>query len=396
MRRYTLFAALVAMAGMPLRVPAQSLSLGLIGGGSLTDAVQTETLYNIRTWSPSEDWIAGATFELHFRSSFSVEVDGMYREPHATEAFVEPNGTLNSVSPARVVTWEFPVLAKYRFGAGKLKPFLEAGPSFRATGNLNFQPSHHGVTAGFGVETNWRGWEISPALRYTRWAPDAFQFMPASQLNQVELLVGVSRTPESHWSPLGQRISVGAIGGWGLTNDVTSSSNNLVELASGPGGTYTEVNGTSTVTGLKSFIIGAALEVHLPRHLSVELDALYKPLRGRFETVLDNGTMYGPETGTEAATWQFPVLAKYRLRLGRLNPFVEAGPSFRLPEESLSTYGIAAGAGVEMHWHALHIAPALRFTHWAAGNSFQSAGFTQNEAAILLGVSLGGPPLGTR
>jgi len=84
MRRYTLFAALAAMAGMPLRVPAQSLSLGLIGGGSLTDAVQTETLYNIRTWSPSEDWIAGATFELHFRSRFSVEVDGMYRELHAT------------------------------------------------------------------------------------------------------------------------------------------------------------------------------------------------------------------------------------------------------------------------------------------------------------------------
>jgi hypothetical protein len=68
-----------------------------MGGGSLTDAAQTETADNIRTWSQSKDSVSGAMFELRFRSRFSVEVDAMYRELHATIASVEPNRLLYGV-----------------------------------------------------------------------------------------------------------------------------------------------------------------------------------------------------------------------------------------------------------------------------------------------------------
>lgn len=52
-------------------------------------------------------------------------------------------------------------------------PFLEAGPSFRAAGNLNgYNPSHFGVTAGGGAEIRKGAVLLSTALRYTRWAKD--------------------------------------------------------------------------------------------------------------------------------------------------------------------------------------------------------------------------------
>ncbi|MGO9257055.1 MAG: hypothetical protein ACLQU1_12235 [Bryobacteraceae bacterium] len=387
---------LTAIAGMPLGLPGQDLSIGGIGGGSLTDAAQTETAYNIRTWSQSKDWIAGAMFELRFGSGFSVEVDAMYRELHATIASVEPNGSLYGVSPFPVVAFEFPVLAKYRFGAGRLKPLVEAGPSFRATGNLNFFPSHYGVSAGFGVETQWRGLKIAPVVRYTRWAQDMLPFRPVSQLNQVELLVGVSRAAESHWSPLGRRMSLGVIAGWELANDISPYTGTTTVTIPGSGNTFTQANATEYVTGVKSPMAGPVMEIHLPRHLSVELDGFYRPLREHYKTVLDNGTVYSSVTYTEAATWQFPVLAKYRFRLGKVNPSAEAGPSFRLPVVSLPADGVTGGAGVEMHWHALHIAPAFRFTRWGARNSLASSEFARSEATILVGFAFGGPALAAR
>lgn len=119
----------------------------------------------------SADKVALGLVELHLPLHWSVEVDGLYRTLHFTTAGVEPNGTLNSVSPSPIVTWEFPVLVKYRFQFPKVKPFVEAGPSFRTAGNLNgTEPSHRGVTGGFGVEMHSHGLAIAPVLRYTHWA----------------------------------------------------------------------------------------------------------------------------------------------------------------------------------------------------------------------------------
>ena len=127
MDKRTLFAItaiVTGSVGMSPRSFAQTLSVGVIGGGSLTGAVQDVTTrypnspFGSRVWSQSKDWMAGAMLELRFCSPFSVEVDGMYRELHMTWASVMPDGTLNSVSPSPVITWEFPVLAKYRVNWG--------------------------------------------------------------------------------------------------------------------------------------------------------------------------------------------------------------------------------------------------------------------------------------
>lgn len=330
--------------------------------------------------------MAGATLELRIRPAFSLEVDGIYRELHHTWAGVESDGTLNSISPAPVVTWEFPVLAKYHFGAGKARPFVEAGPSFRTTGNLNFTPSHFGATAGFGVETRWRGLNIAPLLRYTRWAPDLHTFgQPAGlQLNQLELLVALSHQAESAWEPSGQHLSLGAVVGWGLNADAGSSTYSYYFP-------YLGTKITQRSTGLTSSIAGPSAEIHLRRRISVEVDALHKSIRSRIETSYDNGLPPRSAISTAAATWQFPVLAKYRLQCARVNPFAEAGPSFRLPQGNLSTHGITAGAGVEIGLGALKIAPAFRFTHWGADTGLGSSGVARNEASVLAGFSFGGP-----
>ncbi len=99
-----------------------------------------------------------------------------------------------------VLTWDFPVLAKYHVAKLGRAPFIEAGPSFRAAGNLNgYDPSHFGVTAGAGAETRERGVLLSTALRYTRWekdAPSIYGFSSQgdysrTNANAVELIFGV-------------------------------------------------------------------------------------------------------------------------------------------------------------------------------------------------------------
>src|SRR5262249_8421161 len=124
---------------------------------------------------------------------------------------------------------------------------------------------------------------------------------------------------------------------------------------------------------------------------SAEIDALHKPLRDQVTSVLSNGALYPTQRYTGATTWQFPVLAKYRLLSGGWRPFLEAGPSFRMPNHDLAIYGATAGAGVETQWRAIHISPAIRYTRWAGGSQSYFQNVHRDEAALVIGLSLGGP-----
>lgn len=130
-------------------------------------------------------FVAGLGTELELTERLALEVNGLYRRLRFDDG------------PEVVVTWQIPVLAKYRFRAAKVKPFVEAGPSFRLTGNLNnSNPARYGITFGIGMDTYLRRLKIAPTLRYTRWAADGRSFAPSTQAltkrDQVELLVGFS------------------------------------------------------------------------------------------------------------------------------------------------------------------------------------------------------------
>jgi hypothetical protein len=123
----------------------------------------------------------------------TLTIDALYRPMNLTMAGVRPDGSIHSISPATVVTWQFPALAKYRFGSRSVKPFIEAGPSFRVSGNLNnAAPSTYGGTAGLGVEAQLGKLRIGPVARYTHWAADPDYAGSRTKRNQVELLVGLS------------------------------------------------------------------------------------------------------------------------------------------------------------------------------------------------------------
>ncbi len=103
-------------------------------------------------------------------------------------------------NPFTVLTWQFPVLAKYRVARARFSPFLEGGPSLRLSGNNNgYNPSWYGATVGAGVEVaSMGGVRLSPAVRYTRWAKDearsrspGYDYSRTAP-NQLEILVGFS------------------------------------------------------------------------------------------------------------------------------------------------------------------------------------------------------------
>lgn len=172
----------------------QPLSFGVIGGASLTQDFEDRTVGEVKAYSTPKRWIVGAMAEVHLPLHLSVEVDGLYHELKFTNAFVEPNGTLNSVSPAPVVTWEIPVLVKYRFLMPVVRPFVEAGPCFRAAGNLNgASPSDHGFTLGGGAELRLWKLKIAPQIRYLRWAVDSNvgPVAPFTAPNQAEFLLAI-------------------------------------------------------------------------------------------------------------------------------------------------------------------------------------------------------------
>ncbi len=173
------------------RVGNRALQFGLIGGTSFTGGV--ERRYATERIDERQGYVGGLAFEAEAWKRLSFEVNGLYRPFRA--AMVTPGGPGGDYRfDFTIVTWEFPLLAKYTFRPqAKIRPFAEAGPSFRLAGNLNgSNPSMAGMTVGGGFQTNYGVMKISPALRYTRWADDRAPVSGGflTKPNQVELLAG--------------------------------------------------------------------------------------------------------------------------------------------------------------------------------------------------------------
>jgi hypothetical protein len=187
---------------------AQPVSLGLMGGAGLTQDFQNYDLppccgpmpgspISILGSSTPQRWIAGGMLEARLPRHLSIEADALYHELQFKTAvqFGQTPPPWGRALQQHVVTWEFPVLLKYRFQLPLVKPFLEAGPTFRNLGNLSHtNPSNHGVAAGVGVEAHLWKLRISPQFRYLRWArdQDVPMFGLTTVTDQVEFLTGLS------------------------------------------------------------------------------------------------------------------------------------------------------------------------------------------------------------
>ncbi len=169
---------------------AQTFSYGLRGGVPVTDAFQTVTSGLGSVFSNSKGYVFGPTFEIRLPFGLGVEVDALYRP--LSYDFQDVN---SSASHASFASWEFPILGKYRFPFPVVKPFVDAGPSFRAVGSGGSFLSGKGFALGAGVEAGLFHVHLSPELRYTHWGADGAE-RPLSILqsgqNQVEFLIGLT------------------------------------------------------------------------------------------------------------------------------------------------------------------------------------------------------------
>jgi opacity protein-like surface antigen len=140
------------------------------------------------------------------------------------------------------------------------------------------------------------------------------------------------------------------------------------------------------------YIVGPTVELHLPFHLSVELDALYRHFNYSV-----------PSNTTTGSAWEFPLLGKYRFRGELVRPYVDAGVAWdtlsgltqsiqtqQLELQNNTTTGFVVGAGLEVHVPFLRLSPEFRYTRWGAQHFLDpNGGFgsNQNQAEFLLGIT---------
>ncbi len=347
---------------------SQTISLGVVGGTGLTRGFNTSSSHfdgigpngepysTDFTSTSNKGWILGPKIRIGLSGRLSVGIEAVHRELQWTDTtvFTPPvdvgYGTILSrfAFTRTSGSWEFPILLRYRAGGGRIHPFFEAGPSLRPAGT-GTGLSHYGMTAGGGVEWQVGGFRISPGIRYTRWA--RLGHWQGVRLNQAEFVVGVDHFAgdSSGARVFGRKVSAGAVLGFAAGDDLQRAQEN---------GYLTEPESNGLIAGLM-------LETNLWKNLFVEADGLYRPRHA-----IDRSPFSSDRVRYAVLTWEFPVLAKYKLTYRSVRPFLEAGPSFRasgnLNGAKPAHYGLTAGAGVEAHAFRLAIAPTIRYTRWAA------------------------------
>ncbi len=145
-------------------------------------------------------WTGGPTVELRLPYRFAVEFDALYRGYRTNTAYsirLDSNLAPYQFSGTQATrAWDLPLLLKYRFKLGVLRPFVSAGyqwthesreftgfyqcteaqgackPSY-LTSELGFSNGHsseviHGPAAGAGLEFRTRYVTIAPEFRFSR------------------------------------------------------------------------------------------------------------------------------------------------------------------------------------------------------------------------------------
>jgi len=182
-----LIAGLLLMAGL---LEAQ-LHVGVKGGVPLADVTQTITAPNFRNLPPR--WTLGLMVDVELPLRLGIEVDALYRRAGYEYPARVPLGTPPATAQVKEGFWDFPVIAKYRFGEGAVRPYLGAGWSYRKLNDL-LRPASgsNGFTLAAGFTVRALAVRLSPELRYSRWGGSANQAAFRAARNQVELLVGFS------------------------------------------------------------------------------------------------------------------------------------------------------------------------------------------------------------
>lgn len=198
---------------------AQPFGAGLKLGVPLTDFVDTAVQGNFSASTATNRYILGVEGELRLPFGLGIELDALYRRVNYTltsTAAANP-ATITETAATTSNNWEFPLVAKYRFKAHIVRPYVEAGVAWQTLQGLteavktfgagaagsssstsNSTELANNTTRGFvlggGVDIHALVIHVTPEIRFTRWGAKQF-FAPgllSSNQNQAEFLVGVT------------------------------------------------------------------------------------------------------------------------------------------------------------------------------------------------------------
>jgi opacity protein-like surface antigen len=192
---------------------AGPISFGVKGGVPLNDAFHAVTSGSIQYVSNTKRYTVGPELDINLPFGLGIEVDALYRR-------LDFESTANTVSAiVRGATtanaWDIPILVKWRFGTGPVKPYVSAGPTFRNLTNIDQRVSsffsgpnpslssapelrdsfNTGVTLAGGLQFGAAGIRVSPEVRYIRWGWDNFRSPSTafrSNRDQVDFMLGIT------------------------------------------------------------------------------------------------------------------------------------------------------------------------------------------------------------
>jgi opacity protein-like surface antigen len=182
-----LFQTFLYVSVFPGLAAAQPVIAGLKIGVPFTDAFQNQPYPTVATLTASSNsYTLGPYLEVRLPFNFAIEADALYRGLKFT----------NVTGSATTGQWDFPVVAKYKFFKGPIKPYVEGGLDFNHVSDAeNFvianNKSNFGVVLGAGVEVHALVLRLSPEVRYTGDALKNFSGIVNSNRNQLAFLVGI-------------------------------------------------------------------------------------------------------------------------------------------------------------------------------------------------------------
>lgn len=186
--RGSILAVCLAVSAFAQSEGSSPIGLGVKGGIPLNDAFVVREQNPVSYVADTHRYIVGPYIELRLPAGFAVELDALYQTYEYRQ--IVPGATLDRNSH----DWQFPLLAKYKFLPGPIKPYVEAGAAFShlSVGNVRELDDRNtwGFVLGGGVDFK-LGWvHLTPEVRYTGWTSRHFD-SPGTLLQSNENVAAV-------------------------------------------------------------------------------------------------------------------------------------------------------------------------------------------------------------
>lgn len=185
-----LLAPCFAVSG--LAQESSPIGIGVKGGVPLNDAFVVREQNPVSYIADTHRYIVGPYVELRLPGGFGVEMDALYQTYEYRQVVPAPTRDQNSHD------WQFPLVAKYRFLPGPVKPYVEAGAAFSHLSVHDVRELDDRNTWGFvlggGVDVRVGHVHITPEIRYTGWTSRHFDSpgtLLQSNRNVAAVMLGI-------------------------------------------------------------------------------------------------------------------------------------------------------------------------------------------------------------